>query len=187
MESKYSIAFIPPSEIIELVDSIKGELFDKIRWFNSRSSKAHITVCEFYATEEQLKKVILKIQEIADSIKPVEVVFDHFDSFANGAFFIGADDNSKKELSKIMKAFHEAVKPIRQATKVSNPHMSIGRQIKEDKLKIAFETFKEINISFRCESVSIRVFNEDRRQYDIKSSYPFNGNLSTEAIQTSLF
>jgi|SRR6218665_339 len=187
MEGKYSIALIPPPNIIVLFDEMKNQLFDKIGWFPSRSSKAHMTIAEFYATEEQLKIIISKIQKIADFTTPVDVTFNHFDSFANGAFFASPNEDSKRKLSQIMRAFHEAVKTVKDVKKVSNPHISIGRQIEEDKLKIAFETFKEINFSYHCNSVSIRVFNQNRKQYDILESYTFNGNSSGEQAQTRLF
>ena len=185
MEGKYSIAFIPPPHIIQLFDDMKDQLFEKIEWFKSRNSKAHITIIEFYASEEQLQKIIEKIQKIADSIISVDVTFDHFDSFLNGAFFVGPNEDSKRKLSQIMKAFHEVVKTVKDAKKSSNPHISIGRHIEDEKLKIAFEIFKEINFTFHCDSVSLREFNG--RQYDIKESYPFNGNPSEAIVQTSLF
>lgn len=187
---KYSIAFIPPPEIIELLDSMKEELFYKAKWFHSRNSKAHITIAEFLATEEQLKKVISKIQETADSLSPFDVAFDHFDFFPNGAFYVAPDAASKDKLAALMKRFHQAIKTISPANRIAksdNPHLTIGRQLDELQLKTAKEIFQEIRFSYQCKSVSIRVFNENRRQYDISESYPFNGNPSEETVQTSLF
>lgn len=186
--NKYSIALIPPKWIIDLLDSMKDELFYKTKWFPSRDSKAHITIAEFWATEKQLEKVLSKIQQIADSITPVEVTFNHFDSFPNGAFYVAPDSNSKNELAVVLKRFHKAIKIISPANRIlksSNPHMTIGRQLDELQLKTSQETFKEINIAYHCNSVSIRLHNG--KQYDILESYPFNGNPSEEVIQTSLF
>lgn len=190
MEGKYSIALIPPPHIIQLFDDMKNQLFEKIEWFKSRNSKAHITIIEFYATEEQLQNIISKILKISDSIISVDVTFDHFDSFPNGAFYVAPDAASKDKLAVIMKRFHEAVKiisPTNRIAKSDNPHLTIGRQLDELELKTAKELFQEINFSYHCKSVSIRVFNENRRQYDLFETYTFNGNPSEEIVQTSLF
>jgi 2'-5' RNA ligase len=185
MTAKYSIALIPSKEIVELVDSMKKELSETIGWFNSKNSKAHITIAEFKATEEEAEKIISKVKKIANSTKPVVVTFNSFDSFANGAFYIAPNDISETELKAIMKSVQEGVPSAKDATKNANPHISIARRLDKQNLKIAFEIFKTINISFNCDRVAIRVFNG--KQYDIMESFPFNANPSENGIQTSLF
>lgn len=186
MKAKYSIALIPSEEVIVLVDSIKKELAEKIEWFHSKNSKAHITISEFEATEEEAKSLMAKVKAIADTIEPVMVSFESFDSFPNGAFYISPNEVSKDELKKIMKRFHNATKPFAKVYKSSEPHISIGRKIDEEKLKIAIEMFKTINFSFNCDTVAIRFFDDKLRQYKIKEKYCLNGNPQNP-IQTSLF
>lgn len=55
MERKYSVAIQPSETIIQLVKAMKEKLFKKIDWFYSKNYIAHITICEFEATNAAIE------------------------------------------------------------------------------------------------------------------------------------
>ncbi|WNM17761.1 2'-5' RNA ligase family protein [Flavobacterium capsici] len=187
MKRKVSIAIIPSEKIITLVDLIKTILFDKIGWYHSRNSKAHITISEFEADEKEIHIISSRIKETANETTAINVKFENIKSFENGALFIGPNEDSRNELKAIMKKFYKTTNSVSKVYKSYEPHISIGRRIEEGKLKIAFEIIKSIKFMFHCDTVAIRVFNEDLKQYEIKERFPLNGNPSNNGGQTSLF
>lgn len=84
---KYSVVFAPPQDGIDYVDRLKSELYSKINWYNSRNSKAHVTVIEFTADEDELEEVKSALKRIASHENPVHLRFDGVDSYPNGAVF----------------------------------------------------------------------------------------------------
>ena len=55
MKKKYSVAIHPSEDIILLVKEMKKKLFDEVNWFHSKNSIAHITICEFEATDDEIE------------------------------------------------------------------------------------------------------------------------------------
>ncbi|MES2543275.1 MAG: 2'-5' RNA ligase family protein [Bacteroidota bacterium] len=186
LKIKCSIAIIPSQEVCILVDNVKKELFKKIGWFNSVNSKAHITISEFESTEDEAMIIINKVKTIAEMIEPIQVSFENYNSFLNGAFYISPEEISKHRLKKIMKCFHIATKSISKVYKNSEPHITIGRKLEEKKLKIALENFTSIEFSFNCEAVSIRIYDRKIQQYITTETFSFDNNPKN-TIQTSLF
>ncbi|WP_284653458.1 2'-5' RNA ligase family protein [Flavobacterium terrisoli] len=173
---KYSVAIVPSEEIVVLVAHIKQELSEKIGWFNSKNSQAHITILEFEANEKDIEKITNPIKTLCDTLKPIEVSFNHYDAFPNGAFFIAPTDKSRIELKSIMKQVESVTKHVKNAYRSHEPHISIGRRLDEAKLKTAIETFTDINFSFECDAIALRVFNENRKQFAVIEKFPFNDN-----------
>ena len=72
--------------------------------------------------------------------------------------------------------------------KSNEPHISIGRRIQPENIEIAKNIFSENpNITFNCNAIALRVFNDDRKQFDIIETFPFLGKELQEPIQGSLF
>ena len=71
--------------------------------------------------------------------------------------------------------------------KSSEPHISIGRQLSAEQLKEAYNMFQEINLNFTCEGITIRVFNPERKQYDVLETIPFKGEISPIKDDWTLF
>mgnify|MGYP003679080430 CR=1 FL=1 len=169
MENKYSLAFIPDDIVIDEVKKIKLQLADEIGWFNSKNSLAHITICEFTSTEIEIIKI--QISRITASFSPFDVELVDYDSYPNGAFFIKPSEKSKEDLKKIMKILTTSL-TIKKMYKSSEPHLSIARKLE---------------VNFWCESVFLRKFNPDLKQFEIVDSFQFKGEKSTEIIQGTLF
>ena len=71
--------------------------------------------------------------------------------------------------------------------KSSEPHISIGRQLTEAQLKIAYSLFDSVDLNFICEGITIRIFNSERKQYDVLETIPFLSEMEPEKEQLSLF
>ena len=184
MENKYSIAFIPDDIVIDEVKKIKLQLADKIGWFNSKNSLAHITICEFTSNEIEIIKK--QISRITTTFSPFDVELVDFDSYPNGALFIKASEKSKEDLKKIMKNLTASL-TIKKMYKSSEPHLSIARKLDDTKLKTASDLFQKIELFFFCDRVFLRKFNPELKQFDVIDSFLFKGEKSTQIVQGSLF
>lgn len=183
----YSIVIQPSDSVIAEVKQMKELLAKQIGWYNSKNSLAHITINEFEREEKELEKIKAKLSEITRYFKPEKVQFTYFDTFPNGAFFLKPNENSRQYLKEVMSLVHQKfIYPTK--IKSNEPHISIGRRIQPENIEIAKNLFSENpNINFICNTIALRVFNEERKQFDIISTFPFLGEESQELIQGSLF
>lgn len=186
MEKTYSLVIHPPDSILDMVKSMKEQLAAEVGWFNSKNSVGHITICEFKITEKQLVNIKTQINKIANRLSPVDIFLNEFDSFPNGAFFIAPDSDSVKKLKHIMKQFNTSLL-LPNMLKSDTPHLSIARRLNPENLAIAYRMFTEINIHFNCNSVVLREFDENRKQFFVIDNFKFSDNPQIEMIQGTLF
>lgn len=185
--AKYSVVIHPSDAFIDEVKQMKALLASKIGWYNSKNSLAHLTLNEFERDESELKTIITKLTKIATYLNPQEVCFDSFATFPNGAFFLAPDAHSLVYLKKLLAAFHQKF-PYPIQFKSSEPHISIGRRISPEKIAVAKALFAQNPpIRFTCNTIALRVFNTERKQFDICATFPLLGEASQEFIQGSLF
>tara|TARA_R110000868_G_scaffold138960_1_gene353525 strand:- start:10265 stop:10825 length:561 start_codon:yes stop_codon:yes gene_type:complete len=186
MPNTYSIVLHPSEDIVSKIKMMKGTLSEKIGWFNSKNSLAHITIGEFTATDIQLENIKMQLTKISDSIQPTKVVLDHLGSYPNGAFFIAPNLDSKEKLMLIMKRFQKEIRfPI--VHKSTDPHLSIARKLSSENLEMALNMFPNIDLEYNCEDVVLRRFDPSVKQFKIIAHFSFNGNIKPEFVQTSLF
>jgi 2'-5' RNA ligase len=187
MEKKFSVAIYPSQEVIDSVKTMKDYLKSKIDWYNSCNSTAHITICEFTIDESQINQYKQKLFKTADTFTPFLVQLNHFGSYENaGAFFIAPNEESKKNLKPIMKKIQETLKPLK-LKKSDDPHMSIGRKLIPENLKIASQLFTTIEIDFLCREIVLRELDPVKKQFFVIDTFSFNGNTQPELVQGSLF
>jgi 2'-5' RNA ligase len=186
MENLYSLVIHPSDSILSLVKSMKEHLATEVGWFNSKNSVGHITICEFKATEKGIENIKKQINKICNSLSPVEVYLNEFGSFPNGAFFIAPNTDSKKSLKHIMKQFHKSLL-IPNMEKSDNPHLTIARRLKPENLAKANRLFTAIDLDFVCDSVILRQFDENKKQFFVIDTFDFNDNPEPELIQGTLF
>ncbi len=185
--ARFSVVIQPCDLCIVQVQQMKEELASEIGWYNSKNSLAHITVNEFEKDEKELEQIKHKLSDIAKFLKAQPVKFDHFNTFPNGAFFLAPNDDSKRYLKEIMLAVHQQF-PYPIKIKSNEPHLSIGRRITPENLAKAEALFQEKpNVSFLCNKIALRVFNEERKQFDILETFPFLNEKKSQFIQGSLF
>lgn len=186
MDKKYSLVFYSKT-IVPPVKEMKDLLKSKINWYNSCNSEAHITICEFKIEESQLGSVQKKLSKISDTFTPFVVQLNDFGSYENaGAFFIAPDKDSSHKLISIMKKIHEALKSLKPE-KSTSPHMSIGRKLTPENLKIASEIFTTIDLDFLCDAIVLREFDPVAKQFFVLNTFPFGSNPEPEFVQGSLF
>lgn len=186
MEKLYSLVIHPPQDILFLVKSMKEQLASEVGWYNSKNSVGHITICEFKSTETAIESIKKQIIKLCDSLVPVPVYLNEFSSFLNGAFYIAPDNDSKKELKHIMKQFNKSLQ-VPDMKKSDNPHLSIARRLSPENLIKASQLFTEIELHFICDSVVLRQFDENIKQFFVIETFPFNNNPQPQLIQGTLF
>ena len=104
----------------------------------------------------------------------------------NGAFFIAPNTESKTKMAEIMKEIPKQIQfPV--SHKSSEPHISIGRQLTEAQLKIAYSLVDSVDLNFICEGITIRIFNSERKQYDVLETIPFLSEIEPKKEQLTLF
>lgn len=187
MEKTYSVVFHPSPEVIDAIKTMKDFLRSKIKWYNSCNSVAHITICEFTIDESQLEIFKQKLAKICDTFSSSTIFLNDFGFYENsGAFFINPNEDSKNNLKPIMKKIHETLKPLK-LKKSDDPHMSIGRRLTPENLKIASQLFTTINMDFLCENIVLREFDPVVKQFFVIDTIPFGNNPELEFVQGSLF
>jgi len=188
MEKTYSVVFYS-KPVVDTVKELKDLLKSKVHknWYNSCNSEAHITICEFQIDESQLDSIKKKLIKICDTFTPSQVNLDHFGSYENaGAFFIAPNEESKKNLKPIMKKIHDTLKSLK-LKKSDDPHMSIGRRLTPENLKIATELFTAIDLNFLCNEIVLREFDPIVKQFFVIDAFPFGSNPEPEFVQGILF
>ncbi|WP_191859881.1 2'-5' RNA ligase family protein [Hanstruepera ponticola] len=184
---RYSIVIQPSNSVIEEVKQMKELLASKIGWYNSKNSLAHITINEFELEEIELEHINSKLTKITTYLKSQEVQFTSFDVFSNGAFFLKPNVASRHYLKEIMTTVHQKFS-YPTNIKSYEPHMSIGRRIQPENIEVAKSLFsKNPNISFICDTIALRCFNEERKQFHVIATFSFLGEESQDVIQGLLF
>lgn len=214
MEKKYSIVIHPSQAIIDSIKEMKEFLALKVGWFNSKNSVAHITICEFIIEESQIDKFKQKLLKICNTFTPFQVYLDHFGFYENsGAFFIGLSEDTEikskpiikktqkklptvntikskpkqtSNLKSIMKKTQDALQ-LSNLKKSNDPHISIGRRLTPENLKIASEIFTTIDMNFLCDNIVLREFDPIKKQFFVIDTFSFGSNPQPELIQGSLF
>jgi 2'-5' RNA ligase len=186
MEKHYSVAIYPSEEVIALVKSMKEELAQEVGWFHSKNSVGHITICEFKTTAAAIEIIKNQLRIVCNTLKPVEVCLNEFDSYPNGAFFISPNNNSKKSLKPIMKRVQESLHKLNMQ-KSDDPHLSIARRLTPKKLERAKSLFILIDVHFLCDSIVLRKFDKNIKQFFAIDEFKFNDNPQPEGIQGTLF
>ena len=171
----YSIAIYPPAEVMNLVKEFKDLLAKIIGWFHSRNSIAHITIIEFQASEAEILIIKDFLKRFCGNKSPFHINLDGFKNYLNGALFIAPDEESKLVTKSFMKQL-QASFPLKYHFGSKDPHMSIARQLDKQHIEIANYLFKEVKAEFDCDTVVLREFNEDIKQFVVIEKYILNGS-----------
>ncbi|MFN0257632.1 2'-5' RNA ligase family protein [Pedobacter ureilyticus] len=186
-KQQYSIVILPPQEGINYVADLKNQLNAKIGWYNSRSAKAHVTICEFTADIDELEHIIKDLREITSYEKPLHLNFDGVDNYPNGAVYLKPDMQTKVPLTELMARVQRNLKVTNQY-KSKAPHMSIGRKLSEENVAIALAMFADAKLDFDCGNLVLRKFSPTKKQYvPFSNDFKFLGLPRKEEAQQSLF
>ncbi|MDF2477847.1 MAG: hypothetical protein K0S24_3330 [Sphingobacterium sp.] len=186
--SKYSFVFQPDEAGLEMVDGFKQQLRvalaeefpDKEKgWYHSCNSKAHVTICAFAGDDDTLAQAITALQQSLRYERSQYLYFDHFSSFAGGAFYIGPTLHARSYLRDRSRKVVQTLSPFDPIEISDEPHISIGRRLEPERLEFAKKLLRSVDLSFMCTGVHIRRFNPDIGQYEPVDFVKF-GNQSKE-------
>lgn len=181
---RYIIAIRPRADIISEVKEMKLALKKAIGGFyNSVNSEAHITLFEFYAFDEHYPALLEECARAARTLEPFELEFQGFHHFVkSGAFYVHLTGQSSYSIIERCIQFRQTFSPEILSIHTEGwtdmfdtPHMTIGRRLQPHWIDIAYSLFKEFNARFWCDSLAIRKFNDDRKQFDVIAELPMIG------------
>lgn len=174
--NKYSVVILPSDKAIGKVDELKMRLhIESNEQYASYRSMAHITVQEFWATENKLNKIILKLIKIAREQKCFPAEFDKVICSEQTAFF-SPKANSKDSLEKLIKRLRLEVK----GHIISSAHISIGRRLSPQQIEISRNIFSHEKLNFDCNRIALRKLNDKIGQFEIVQIFPFLGEEISE-------
>lgn len=128
VSSIYSIVIHPNNDIIQLFKNLKSQLKIKSGKYSSCDALAHITITEFEATDEQLRKIILKLIKIASEEKCFDAFFDQIIcSEKSSSVFALPNKNSSEYFHKLLKRIRKDLNLIGRSKNAA--HISIGRSL----------------------------------------------------------
>lgn len=171
----YSIIFYPTAKTIGRVKIFKEKLKSKTEPFASQNSPAHITIAGFEASESQLLGVSEYLTKFVKNEVAFTALFDQvsFSFFSKSAVFLTSSYYQNK-IHVITKKVRKMIS-VTKMSEIRDPHVSIGRELSEEQLKIAQEMFDNENLEFECFQLALRKFNSKRGQYDIIEKFLFTG------------
>lgn len=159
----YSLVIFPNPDQLILIKSYKQLLHNHIDWFASANATGHVTVINF-ENELSLHLHLERIREFCKTAIPQKVSLNGWNSFGESTFYIAPDQTSQQYLNNLITDLHSY---LGFKIKNANAHLIIARGLNEDKMKIAYEIFRNtpINLHFDCDSFYLRKFNEQTKQY----------------------
>lgn len=174
LERKYWVGICLWSISEDYVALFKKELEQKLGWYSSVNSKAHISFMEFFDEDGKLQEMEEFLLRFCKTIEPFNVVLNSFGRLGK-AYCILPDNPTKKFLANLMRQFHRG-KPFNQEEMFDKPHISIGRNFSEEQLVVAYELFSNrlIHHEFLCADLTIRKFNPVKRQYEVYKRFDLN-------------
>ena len=176
---------MPDVQTIALIKEMKLNLSTKIGWFGSKNALAHFTIFECLENEQNEPQLFKILERVAAHIQPFEMTCDALNSFDNGAFYIQPNSNSTNMMANEMKYILEETNAIKKTITNTTPHLTIGRRLNEEQLHQAKKLFQEIFVHFPVTHLTLRKFNDEKKQFDLYQHFPLLGK--PKEIQGSLF
>lgn len=183
---KYSLVFQPDPKTIDWVAQLKTDLAQKIGWFNSRNALAHITICEFQTTEQDIARFLKQINRCCERFAPLEIQLNALNTYPNGALFLEVDPEAKAILKDYAQQLFEALS-YKNMYKNTDPHLSIARKLTAEKIEAAYHLFEKPKHAFLCSTIALRKLNLERKQYDIIQTFNFLNLGENRNLQLPLF
>lgn len=173
LSKKYWVGICPHPNLVDYVDVLKLELKEKIGWYHSVNSKAHITFFEFINRGEKLVAIEKYLMEFCSSLSAFEIRLDKVSPYQK-AFCLFPDEYSKDILIPVMKQFQKG-KPFRPDGKSVDPHMSIARLLTPEQMNEAIKLFsnRAFDTKFIFDNLTIRKFKPEIGQYEIYKRFEF--------------
>ncbi|MCU7618837.1 2'-5' RNA ligase family protein [Chryseobacterium sp. PBS4-4] len=183
----YSIIFHPLSSTIGEVIKFKKDLTSKAGDYASQNSLAHITIAGFEATENQLTGVKEYLKKFVENMVPFTTLFNQLScsAFSKCAVFLPSFEFNDR-IHNITKNVRNII-PVKEMSKISPPHVSIGRDLSEEQLTIALQFLNSKSFKFDCCQLALRKFDPNTGQYEIIQEFSFTGKPNQENFrQTSI-
>ena len=172
---EYILAICPEGETLGKVSALKQQLYNVIGWFGSYRSLAHITIEAFDAEYNDLQ---LRKELIQSFVRYQQNQILTFNSIAwfeqSRTVFVAPDVTSQSWLKSFARSYYLHLYK-KENQNLFMPHLTIGRSIESSHFDKAKQVFSETNVTltFLCDNIALRKFNESNKQYDIIERFHF--------------
>lgn len=159
-----------PDEVSEYVSMLKKEIFTDFGDFESRTSKAHITVNNFLIAEKRMPPVFNEIRKSLSELNSFTLKLNGFSTFQNSqTLFINVEQS--EGFNNLIVEFEELRKRVIKTKRFKHsktPHVTIAK-------KVRLNTFKELkrkyiplhfNHEFEVGSLTVLKYNLREKKYD---------------------
>ena len=160
--------------------NFKDHLTSEAGDYPSQNSLAHITIAGFEATENQLTGVKEYLKKFVENVVPFATLFNQLScsAFSKCAVFLPSFEFTDR-IHNITKNVRNII-PVTKTSKISPPHVSIGRDLSEKQLTIALQLFADKNFKFDCCQLALRKFDPNTGQYKNIQKFLFTGKPNQE-------
>jgi len=193
MREAYSVVITLPENFNGDVRKMKLLLGLNIGLYSSENSEAHVTMANFMASPTEIDKVATYLNAFCLSCSSQDLEFIKFGSFKT-TFHLSSSNDTQQWFENLVKRFNKHFPLNKTACKFKDsrtPHITIGRELDALEISNAYHLFENhiVDIVFPCNSVTIRKYNNRKKQYDVFSHHVFGNkpDLDIENQQLSLF
>ncbi|MFC3198346.1 2'-5' RNA ligase family protein [Parapedobacter deserti] len=129
---EYLLIIKPADHAQKAIEAFKRYLVNSHRYHNAIVSKGHITLMRFLQYESYEQRIIQRLQQIADTIRPFDVELQGFGSFGHTLYI---DVKSADPIRQLVAMQRQALRPLLNGSKaltpyfVTKPHVTIARKL----------------------------------------------------------
>jgi 2'-5' RNA ligase len=177
---KYNIAICPPVEVVAEVKRLKLLLKERIGWYSSSNAEAHVTFDVFECDDWLIKNWYTLLHQFSGIQESQTVQFNFISAFQSShTVFIAPSEESELYIKQLFAGYRQVVGDKGQLTEIS-PHITIGKGLRQQQFEQAVELLKtqQVSLSFVCDNIALRRFDEQRKQYEVLDRFYFENNIA---------
>jgi 2'-5' RNA ligase len=178
--SKYFIAIIPPSPIVEQVQQWKEYFNTKFNSKASLNSPPHITLhmpFEWKTVKES--NLIEKLAALAQSQNQIDVDLNGFACFAPRVIYINVESASLNQLQANVVQFCKTELNLFNANRLNqpyHPHLTVAfRDLKKQVFAEAWTSVKDVSFSARFTCSTLVLLRREGKRWQPRANFSFAG------------
>ncbi|MGK6351805.1 2'-5' RNA ligase family protein [Parapedobacter sp. DT-150] len=188
---EYLLIIEPADHTQKAIQAFKRYFQKSHRYHNAIVSKGHITLMRFFQYESFEKRIIQRLQQLADCIQPFDIELQDFGSFGHTIY---VDIKSTDPIRRLVAMHRQELRPLLNRSKdlapyfVTKPHVTIARKLTPAQNDAIWPIWKRTRYhdTFRAKSMVLLRRTAGTLGYSTVRKFDFLG-LSPFGTQGNLF